>query len=225
MRRALHRLLHGEPAASPADDEYEPELTAAIERAVEPGWTCVDVGAHVGNITETLVRLVGRHGRVVAFEAHPANAAELRDRFRRTRVVEVVHAAVSDGSSKRIALYAGRNDYSTEWNVVGHDVEGAPTRVELEVPAVALDDWFAAGTQLHFVKIDVEGAEGLVLAGMRRLLREARPVLAVEFHDDHAWNSRAELLEAGYSLARTDGSAIVPDAARVYHVIAQPPAS
>ena len=225
MRRALHRLLHGASAAPPADDQYEPQLTAAIERAVKPGWTCADVGAHVGNITETLVRLVGRHGRIVAFEAHPANAATLRDRFRRTRVVEVVNAAASDGSSERVALYAGRNDFSTEWNVVGHDVEGTPTRVELEVPAVALDDWFAPDTQLHFVKIDVEGAEGLVLAGMRRLLREKRPVLAIEFHDDDAWDSRVELLEAGYSLARTDGSAIAPDDARVYHVIAQPPAS
>jgi FkbM family methyltransferase len=186
---------------------------------------CADVGAHVGNITEILVRLVGSEGRVVAFEAHPANAAELRERFRRSPNVEVVNAAVSDGSSERIALYAGRNDNSTEWNVVGHDVEGTPTRVELEVQAVALDDWFASGTPLRFVKIDVEGAEGLVLAGMRRLLRETRPVLAVEFHDDNAWDSRVELLEAGYSLARTDGSAIAPDSARVYHVIARPPAS
>lgn len=225
MRRALHRLLHGASAAPPSDHRYEPELTAAIERVVEPGWTCADVGAHVGNITETLVRLAGRHGRIVAFEAHPDNAATLRDRFRRTRVVEVVNAAVSDGFAERLALYAGRNDNSTEWNVVGHDVEGTPTRVELEVPAIALDDWFAPGTELDFVKIDVEGAEGLVLAGMRRLLRETCPVLAVEFHDDDAWDSRVELLEAGYSLARTDGSAIAPGAARVYHVIAQPPAS
>jgi FkbM family methyltransferase len=224
MRAALNRFLR-RPRKPPAEELYEPELTAAIERAVEPGWTCADVGAHVGNITEALVRLVGSKGRVVTFEAHPANAAELKERFRRAPNVEIVNAAVSDGSSERLALYAGRNDYSTEWNIVGHDVEGAPTRVEVEVPAVALDDWFAPGTQLHFVKIDVEGAEGLVLAGMRRLLRETRPVLAVEFHDDDAWDSRAELLEAGYSLARTNGSAIALDAARVYHVIARPPAS
>ncbi len=113
MRRALHRLLHGASAARPADDHYEPELTAAIERAVEPGSTCADVGAHVGDITETLVRLVGRRGRIVAFEAHPDNAATLQERFRGTRVVKVVNAAVSDVSSKRIPLYAGRNDNST----------------------------------------------------------------------------------------------------------------
>lgn len=225
MRALLQRLLDRRPSPPAPSEPYEPEFTAAIERVVRPGWSCADVGAHVGNITETLVRLVGREGRVIAFEAHPANADQLRERFRRSRVVEVVNAAVSDGTSERVALYAGRHDNSTEWNVLGHDVEGVPTRQVLEVEAVSLDGWFTPGVRLDFVKIDVEGAEGLVLAGMRRVLRDARPVLAVEFHDDEAWGSRQELLDAGYALNRTDGSAIDPAGERVYHVIARPDGS
>jgi FkbM family methyltransferase len=222
MRAELHRLLDRARRAPSSSEPYEPELTAAIERVVEPGWTCADVGAHVGKITETLVGLVGRRGRVVAFEAHPTNAAQLRNRFRRVRVVQVVNAAVSDGTRELLALYAGRHDNSTEWNVVGHDVEGSPTRLEVEVPAVSLDAWFSPGEPLHFVKIDVEGAEGLVLAGMRRLLREERPMLAIEFHDEDGWASRRELLDTGYALSRPDGSPIGPADARVYHVIARP---
>jgi len=129
---------------------------------------------------------------------------------------------VSDGASERLRLYAGRHDYSAEWNVVGHDVEGVPTRPVLEVQAVALDSWFSPTDPVHFVKIDVEGAEGLVLSGMRRLLREERPVVAVEFHDEDGWASRGELLEASYVLSRPDGSAVDPRGPRVYHVIAEP---
>jgi FkbM family methyltransferase len=220
MRGALRRLLR-RARRTPAE-AYEPELTAAIERIVEPGWTCADVGAHVGNVTETLARLAGSGGRVVAFEAHPENAAALRHRFARNRAVEVVHAAVSDGAEERVALFAGRHDYSTEWNVLGHDVEGVPTRQVLEVRAVSLDAWFSGDEPLHFVKIDVEGAEGLVLSGMRHVLREERPVLAIEFHDDEAWASRHVLLDAGYALSRPDGSPVDPAGARVYHVIARP---
>ena len=218
----LHRLLRFVRRAPAAGGTHEPELTAAIERVVKLGWTCADVGAHVGNITETLVRLVGRQGRVVAFEAHPANAEELRKRFGRLNAVEVVNAAVSDGTSDRIALYAGRHDHSTEWNVVGHDVDGAPTRLELEVQAVSLDSWFLPGEPLHFVKIDVEGAEGLVLAGMRRLLREQRPVVALEFHDEEGWAAGRELVDAGYVLRTPQGSPVDPGGSRVYHVIAIP---
>src|SRR5437870_76699 len=68
VRRILDRLLRRAPAPT---EPYEPELTAAIERVVQPGWTCADVGAHVGNITETLVRRVGKRGRAVASQAHP----------------------------------------------------------------------------------------------------------------------------------------------------------
>lgn len=218
LRRLLRRVRHTQPTRV-----YEPDLTAAIERIVEEGWTCADVGAHVGNITETLVRLVGRSGCVVAFEAHPDNSAALLERFHDVPGVEVVNAAVGDGTSDRLALYAGRHDHSTEWNVVGHDVDGTPTRVVLEVPAVALDGWFATGRPIHFVKIDVEGAEGLVLAGMRRLLREQRPTVAVEFHDEEGWTGRRELLEAGYVLRHPDGSPVDPAGRRVYHVIAEPP--
>lgn len=219
----LRRLLRLARRAPAAPEAYEPELTAAIERLVEPGWTCADVGAHVGAVTETLARLVGQRGRVVAFEAHPENAAQLRKRFRRVTPVEVVNAAVSDGASTRLALYAGRHDHSTEWNVVGHDVDGKPTRLELEVQAVSLDDWFPAAETLQFVKIDVEGAESLVLAGMRRVLDEQRPVVAIEFHDEEGWAGRRRLLEAGYVLTMPSGSPVDPDGSRVYHVVALPP--
>lgn len=220
MKGILRRLSRSGRRAPAVEEPYEPEFTAAIERVVQPGWTAADVGAHVGNITDTLVRLVGNDGRVVAFEAHPANAAELRERFRGVSAVEVVNAAVSDGTSDRLALYAGRHDHSTEWNVVGHDVDGVPTRLELEVRAVSLDNWFATGQALNFVKIDVEGAESLVLAGLRRVLREQRPVVAIEFHDEAGWAGRRELLDAGYELSGTDGSPVDPDGPRIYHVIA-----
>jgi FkbM family methyltransferase len=220
MTSILRRLLPFPRRTPPAEEPYEPEFTTAIERVVQPGWICADVGAHVGNITETLLRLVGKEGSVIAFEAHPANAAELRERFGRSSVVEVVNAAVSDGACDRLALYAGRHAHSTEWNVVGHDVDGVPTRQELEVPAVSLDTWFSTDEPLHFVKIDVEGAEGLVLAGMRRVLREQRPVVAIEFHDEAGWAGRQELLDAGYGLSGTNGSPVDPDGPRIYHVIA-----
>lgn len=222
MRPHPRRLLGLFGRAPNVDNAYEPELTAAIERVVRRGWTCVDVGAHVGNVTETLARLVGPSGRVVAFEAHPDNAAALRQRFEGAPIVEVVDAAVSDGESDRLRLYAGRHDYSAEWNVVGHDVEGVPTRPVLEVQAVALDGWFSPADAVHFVKVDVEGAEGLVLTGMRSVLRHQRPVVAVEFHDEDGWAGRRELLEAGYVLSRPDGSPVDPAGPRVYHVIARP---
>jgi hypothetical protein len=82
---------------------------------------------------------------------------------------------------------------------------------------------FVPGDPLDVAKIDFEGAESLVLAGMQRLLREARPVVLVEFHDDEGWEGRRHLLDAGYRLETLAGTPVAPDADRVYHCLARPP--
>ena len=97
--------------------------------------------------------------------------------------------------------------------------------VERENPIADLVDLRLVDPDAVLAPVDVEGAEGLVLAGMRRVLREQRPVVAIEFHDDAGWAGRRELLDAGYQLAATDGSAVDPEGPRVYHVIARPSAS
>jgi FkbM family methyltransferase len=203
---------------------YEPEVVAAIERAVPKGATCADVGAHVGAITRVLTRVAGASGRVIAFEAYPPNAEGLRDALAREGIdgVVVENIAVTDGAEPTVWLHPGRHRSSAEWNLVGHDVEGHQTPAELEVPVTSLDAYFPAGQRLDFVKIDVEGAEDRVLAGMTRLLADARPVVLVEFHDDQGWAARRHLLDAGYRLERVTGEPVGADADRVYHCLARP---
>lgn len=216
MRALIARLVRRNVA-------YEPDVQAYIRGLVRPGWTCADVGAHEGIYTRLLAELVGESGRVVAFEAHPENARRLRSSLgdeHRGRVT-VERLAVTDGAEERVTLHPGRGRASQEWNVTGIDLEGRPTPGELNVPAVSLDAYFAEGS-LDFVKLDVEGAEALVLRGMRRLLREGRPAIVVEFHTREGWDGRTELLDAGYRLLTTTGDAIDagPEAARVYQVVA-----
>jgi FkbM family methyltransferase len=204
---------------------YEPEFHAAIERLVRPGWTCADVGAHEGIFTRLLADLVGESGRVIAFEAHPDNARRLQKSLRsglHDRVT-VENLAVTDGTADHVTLHPGRRRASQEWNVLGVDLEGRPTPAELEIPATSLDSYFANGP-LDFVKLDVEGAEAVVLRGMRRLLRERRPTIAVEFHTPAGWAARTELLDAGYRLETPAGEPVDagPDAERVYHSLALP---
>jgi FkbM family methyltransferase len=218
VRPILGRLRQRESA-------YEPELQAAIARLVQPGWTCADVGAHHGVFTRLLADLVGESGHVVAFEAHPANARRLRRSLRsrlRNRVI-VENLAVTDGAAERVALHPGRGRATTEWNIVGADVEGRPTPAELEVRATSLDAYFG-GRPLEFVKVDVEGAEAAVLRGMTKLLRERKPILALEFHNEAGWAGRGELLDAGYRLETLTAEPIdpAPHAERVYQCLALP---
>jgi hypothetical protein len=102
--------------------------------------------------------------------------------------------------------------------------DGRRRRARLRVRGVALDAVF--GERLDVVKVDVEGAEGDVLRGARRLLREARPAIVLEFHRPHGWPAIGELLDAGYELQELDGRPLDPPAgpdAVPYQLIARAP--
>jgi FkbM family methyltransferase len=207
------RLLDGRTPAEPA-------LERVINELVQPGWCCADVGAHRGLATVLLAAAVGPRGRVFAFEAHPSNARRLKKRVRDCAAQIVVeNLAISDGSSPTLELFAGRYKRSAEWTVAPR----TPGRPELSVPAACLDDYFEGGPALNVVKIDVEGAESQVLAGMTRILKEVRPALFIEFHDDAGWSGRSHLLAAGYDLFdATDRRRLTPTDDRAYHCLALP---
>jgi hypothetical protein len=66
---------------------------------------------------------------------------------------------------------------------------------QISVPQLTLDDIWSGGSRISMVKIDVEGGEFGVLAGMSRLLTTQRPDIIVEFTD-------AFLRELGSSAAQ-----------------------
>jgi FkbM family methyltransferase len=205
----------------------EQPVKGLIEKIVQPGWACADVGANFGMMTEAMAAKAGSSGSIFAFEAHPLNATILRRRMEVKgfeKIVRIENKAVSDGAEKSLRLFAGRRKSPNEWNIVGHDVTGKKTSADIEIPAVSLDDYFKK-EPLKFVKIDVEGAEIKVLPGMRRILREQKPVIIVEFHNPEAWEARHELFSAGYKIFNLTGKEISPTSPADYHVCAWPSGS
>jgi FkbM family methyltransferase len=193
--------------------EYEPGLMAALRRLVRPGFVCADVGANVGVVTIVLARDVGKLGRVVAFEAIHDNVEVLRRNLELNpklmpRVV-VEEAAVTDGASATVELFAGRGGSHAEWTIsreFAARADDAPVeRAGRRVRALALDDYYPSPARLDLVKMDIEGAEAVAVAGMRRLLEQTRPVVVLEFHAPVGWPAIGLLLDAGYRLESLDG--------------------
>lgn len=152
----------------------EPESVSWTRRSVKPGMTVLDIGAHIGFYTRLLSELVGPAGRVLAFEPHPANVEFLQHNTRRCSNVEIYPFAVGDtDGTLDLHVSAGHSNHSL--------VDGFTETIEsISVRGVRLDSFLAPlGTdEIGFVKIDVEGAEPLAIAGMQKTL-EANPGLAM----------------------------------------------
>jgi FkbM family methyltransferase len=174
---------------------YEPQLQAIIKEYVAAGDTVYDVGANVGYASLLLAKRVGPGGRVIAFEPVPRNIDAFRENVKINDLanVRLLEFAASDRRGEATIRVA---DNFAEASLVWH--RNDPSAQELTIRTVAIDELVEAGDLAHprFVKIDVEGAEGNVLRGMRRMLAAAKPILFVECSEagrETAWNLLREL--------------------------------
>jgi FkbM family methyltransferase len=192
-----------------------------MTQEISEGAVACDVGAHVGYFTLLMAKLVGAGGRVVAFEALPENARFVEENARINHLshVEIVAKAVLDRA--QTVEYASED--ADPLTMTAYIVEDGG---RWSVEAVSLDEHFFGRIELiSFVKMDVQGAEERVLAGMRRILSEHRPTLLVELHDIHTHGedhpALLRLREAGYSWTFL-GDFPPPADAREIHVLARP---
>jgi FkbM family methyltransferase len=146
-----------------------------MSRVLEDDSNCVDIGCAKGKILSHMLRLAPR-GTHFAFEPQPQDADELRRCFPSVRVQELALGDFHGESDFQQVVtnpgYSGfrRRRYPSEHETV------ATIRVRVE----KLDDVIPDDVPIRFVKIDVEGAELLVLRGAREILRKQRPCVVFE---------------------------------------------
>ncbi len=201
-----HRILSGlasgyRISVSPAEKlSYllgidEPHLQKAIRQFVSAGDTVYDIGANLGYVSLSLAKRVGPQGRVIAFEPIPLNIAAFRNNIAINHIsnVRLLECAASDRAGHAvIRLAENPSTASLVWH--GNN----PAATEFTIRTVPIDDLVDAGDLAPptFIKIDVEGAEALVLEGMRRTLAAAQPVIFVECSEvgrESSWRLLSEL--------------------------------
>lgn len=199
---------------------HEPMVQEALRRTLAPGSTFYDVGANMGFMTLVGARLVGPAGRVVSIEPEPDNIAAIEANAGINGIATITAIAAAAAAETGPAEVIGVRD--TLWTRLAEVGEHPMERERLTVPGVRLDDLvYVQG--MHppdVVKIDVEGAELQVLAGMPRLLRDRRPAIIAEMHGRNL--EVCELLrEAGYRITNLDGPEPPERAGDNAHLLAQ----
>jgi len=158
---------------------YEPCETALVKREVKAGERVLDIGANIGYFTLIFARRVGPSGRVYAFEPDPTNFAILKRNVETNgyRNVILIQKAVSN-VTRPIRLYLASR------NKADHRIyDSEDNRPSVEIEATRLDDYFKDRSEkISFIKMDIQGAEGGAIQGMRNILRDNKSVrLLTEF--------------------------------------------
>ena len=179
---------------------FDPALITWAERHVTPGGRVWDIGANVGVFS---FAAAGRGAHVLSVEADPYMASLLlrSKQLNPALSVDVLTAAVSD----RVGLAAlhiasGGRASNALAGFSGLHTPFGRVLTEVQVPTIPLDKLLHDFGSPDVVKIDIEGAEMLALAGADRLLREIRPVIIVEISGEVAADATALFARHGYAL-------------------------
>lgn len=173
----LKRLHYGRQIARGNFLTGEPEYRM-LQQLLQAGDWVIDIGANVGHYTKKLSDIVGPMGRVIAFEPVPATFALLAanaQRFRNSNVT-LINAAVSAGFDvvrMSIPQFASGLTNYYEAEVSASDNNG------LAVLSVSIDS-LSINHRIKLVKVDTEGHEAYVVAGMRHVIAAHHPVLIIE---------------------------------------------
>jgi FkbM family methyltransferase len=145
------------------------------------GQTILDVGAWIGPYTLLFSSLVGTTGRVYAFEPDPNAFRTLSCNVSKNAStnVRVEPLCLTDFVGKA-KLRSGRFGQSLSSLMT---IGNGETQREIVVNTTTIDTYCDEnGIQPDGMKIDVEGAEGLVLRGCRNVIKTYAPWVLLEFH-------------------------------------------
>ena len=159
---------------------WEPIVTQAILSHIQSGMCAFDIGAHLGYYSLLLAKCIGPVGRVVSFEAAPANFSTLQKNISINKLVNVepINLAVYSKSGMIGMSVSPTDTGSGEWSIA------RPLNVNsIQVQTISLDQFCQENHIVpDFLKIDVEGAEYDVLLGGSATIGKRKPMMLIELH-------------------------------------------
>ena len=156
----------------------EPSSTDIYRRQLSPGMTIVDVGANIGYYVLIEAQALGNSGKIYAIEPAPKNFEMLQKNLHLNAVgceIESHNLAISDHVGQVSFELAGASNHH---RLAVNGSSSNSIEVEATTLDVLLDD-----EKIDMVRMDAEGAEWVILRGMRGILASDRPLkMFIEVH-------------------------------------------
>lgn len=158
------------------------EVDSFIRGYLKPGMVVADIGANIGYYTLLAAKRVKPNGAVYAFEPDPRCIPLLRENvsLNRHMNVTVVEKGVSNRKGKT-DLFIDKEYYALT-SMAQKNIINLENKTTIDV--VDLDTYFfeeVGNPKVHLIKMNIQGAEGLVIDGAEKILSQNKIALILEF--------------------------------------------
>lgn len=177
-----------------------------FRRYLRPNDVVIDVGANIGFFTLISSTLVGKSGKIYAFEPHPRIYKYLQGNLALNRVENVYTFNLALGNENGTVKFSDKN--GDDRNSVVADDSG------ITVPARRLADVGIENSCVALLKIDVEGYEKFVIEGAGNLLQKVQCIYfeALDKHFSKFGYKLADLLKIlinhGFQILEVQGNKV-----------------
>lgn len=183
--------------------DVDPKIPRTLARLLDEGDTLVDIGANIGLVSMQCLALVGPAGRVVAVEPQPQCCEALAETIAINGIdnLEVHQLALSDHDGQMTLHLPDASNFG----MASLEPAGARTGIEVEVRQAGE---FLASLRIdgeYVVKIDVEGHEGKVFAGLAPFFAVQPPKGIVFESHEHAYHGESFCDGRAYRTLRDAG--------------------
>lgn len=175
----LKQFLRKIPVPLSKNHQYDLEAKKIIKRVCTASSNCVDVGAHDGDFLDIFLQYAPK-GMHFGFEPIPNLYQKLTKKYQQFRNVAVFDTALSNTEGTSEFNYVITNPAYSGIKKRLYDRKHEQETI-LTVKTNKLDHLIPDNVPVHFIKIDVEGAELFVLEGAARIIGQYSPVIIFEF--------------------------------------------
>ena len=177
MIKTLKALVKKLPIAFTKNQQYDAQTVKILQKICRPNSNCIDIGCHKGEMLDLILKFSPR-GQHFCFEPlpdlfqglvqknYPKNCQFFDLALSREKGETTFNYVISNPSYSGIL----RRRYDRA------DEEDTTITVKTDL----LDNVIPSNTHIDFIKIDVEGAEMLVLEGAKRTIERCKPIVVFE---------------------------------------------
>jgi len=179
---------------------WEPHLTKFIEIYLKEGQCVLDIGANFGWHTLTMSKCVGKNGIVYAFEPLHENINLLKKNISQNNIENVTVQSVALGNVRKKSTVCNsylREDKNIGDSFISHHYnerdgdsdmtiddfigkENMIVKLNKQITYIEKLDNIKLLKKVDFIKLDVQGFEFMVLEGSQNILKNDRPIIAIE---------------------------------------------
>lgn len=202
---------------------YEVDFASELAAAVKPGGVAYDIGSWHGFFAGVMATQGA--SEVHVFEPLPENAERIRRliALNPAKALKLHTCALGETDTEMNLIVMPETSMAKLEASTFQSSETSDERVSVKVRTI--DSLVAAGEvpPPSLMKIDVEGAEAMVLIGARETIQHYRPVIFAEAHSAGLLAQCIRLLEAeGYRIEPLDADPAAASARDVFQIKASP---